>query len=78
MSSCEDSFETRHLVIIYKEIPRTMKKIVGMMLGLSLVMGVAAFAQETTATTTTKTHKMKKTGKSKTHKSTTETTATTK
>ncbi len=44
-----------------------MKKIMGLMLGLSLVLGTVsvAFAQDTTSTDTTATKKMKKHKKSK-------------
>ena len=42
-----------------------MKKLMSLMLGLSLLMGVAAFAQDTTTTNPPKTKKAKKAKKSK-------------
>jgi len=48
-----------------------MKKLMTLMLGLSLLTGVVAFAQDTTSTTSSTTKKAKKTKKSKKTASTT-------
>lgn len=52
-----------------------MKKLMSLMLGLSLVLGASAFAQDAPKEDTTKTKKAKRTKRSKKAKSTTDTTA---